>query len=342
MFVNGKNPEPPDSSIIVDEAIDRQIVVDVNASGIIPKLYTAARKQACEMPLIFVAGQILDKVIFSKEQVVLVTGYPIPYPFGSNPYEVHSDGPVGVASLARLLSVEFQIRTVIVTDSGLGRVIESCLSASFTRRRNNANMLPRVIEMPFDTDITNECEDIFRKHQPGAIIASEKPSRNLMGEYHAAYGDGLTPFVARADTMFDIATERKIATIAVGDLGNEIGMGNIRETVEDVLDYGGMCRCPCKGGIASSTKASALVLGSMSDWGVYGIIAHLALSKHDSSFIPDETEVRSIMDAFAKATGLQNSSELMTDGIPIDCTLACLKVLRQIVRAALSGKAGSF
>ena len=50
-----------------------------------------------------------------------------------------------------------------------------------------------------------------------------------------------------------------VPSIAIGDLGNEIGMGTIAEHIKKYVPFTaeGECQCGCGGGILSATKLPA-------------------------------------------------------------------------------------
>ena len=79
----------------------------------------------------------------------------------------------------------------------------------------------------------------------------------------------ITPHTARVDYLF----ESGIPSVAIGDGGNEIGMGNLVEVIPTVE------RLPKNPAVA---KVDRLVIASVSNWGGYGLVA--ALSR-----LPEET-----------------------------------------------------
>ncbi len=184
------------------------------------------------------------------------------------------------------------------------------------------------------TEINTKCVELLTKYNPSAIISSEKPSRNYKGEFHSAFGQNMTAYVSKCDVLFDIALKKQISRIAIGDLGNEVGMGNIQNVVREVLPSGKMCKCPCEGGAASHTTTDALVLATMCDWGAYGLMAYLALARNDLTLIPEIDEVKTVLNGFAITSGLQNWTQLMTDDISLECTKSCLDILKHIVNSA--------
>ena len=71
---------------------------------------------------------------------------------------------------------------------------------------------------------------------------------------------------APTDVLFQIAPEYSIATVGVGDGGNEIGMGNVADVIEKDLSL-----VPCV------VKVDHLVIASVSNWGAYGLAAYLSI-----------------------------------------------------------------
>src|SRR2546428_3226119 len=203
-----------DSSKMVQvcNAIDQQIVVDAHVQGIVPAIYAVARKKNKD-PLVLSGGRIIDEAVARGGPVLLLTGFPVPYPFAKRQNEVHSDGPVGVASLARVLTGQMGLETVVITDEGLGHISEACLKAAFS---GSVPQRTSVLELPKNVDLKDRCTQILHDRKPTVLISSEKPSRSAKGEFHAIAGGRLTPFVSRSDVLFDIAPGMGIRTGQVG------------------------------------------------------------------------------------------------------------------------------
>ncbi|WP_194714018.1 glutamate cyclase domain-containing protein [Noviherbaspirillum soli] len=71
-------------------------------------------------------------------------------------------------------------------------------------------------------------EYILDRHQPDAVVHTEVPGRNKDGKYLNMRGIQISDFNAALDEIADLANARRINTIAVGDGGNEAGMGQIK------------------------------------------------------------------------------------------------------------------
>ena len=74
-----------------------------------------------------------------------------------------------------------------------------------------------------------------------------------------------------------------VLNIAIGDLGNEIGMGAIADHIKKYIPFTapGECACGCGGGILAASRADHVITATCSDWGCYGLIAALAYLKRD-------------------------------------------------------------
>ena len=67
--------------------------------------------------------------------------------------------------------------------------------------------------------------------------------------------------------IFSARNSGKIATIGIGDGGNEIGMGKVRQRVIDHIDHGP--------NIASSVATDHLITAGVSNWGGSALAAAL-------------------------------------------------------------------
>jgi hypothetical protein len=128
-----------------------------------------------------------------------------------------------------------------------------------------------------------QAEEILSKMLPTAVIAIEAPGANECGEYHNAVGVNITELEAKTDVLFQKLKDRGVLNIAIGDLGNEIGMGTIGEHIKKYVPYTAenQCKCSCQGGILAATKADNIITATVSDWGCYGLMAALAYLKKD-------------------------------------------------------------
>ena len=81
--------------------------------------------------------------------------------------------------------------------------------------------------------------DVLDTYQPKAVVFIEKTGPNARGVHHSIMGSAKDPNeTGHAFYLADLARERGIVTIGVGDGGNEIGNGMIYEAVRRIQPYG--------------------------------------------------------------------------------------------------------
>lgn len=69
---------------------------------------------------------------------------------------------------------------------------------------------------------------ILDRHQPDTVVHTEVPGRNKNGKYLNMRGIQISHFNAELDSIADLSNALGLDTIAVGDGGNEAGMGQIK------------------------------------------------------------------------------------------------------------------
>ena len=140
---------------------------------------------------------------------------------------------------------------------------------------------------------------LFDEFKPKAVVAIEKLSKNVKGVYHNGFGIDVSAVQAKVDHLFDIAGERGIPTIGVGDGGNEIGTACIADTVRKIVPTGAKCGCPCGAGTAAATPADYCVFGSKSNYGGFAIEACLAAGLDRPEVLHSEVVGRRVHEAGA-------------------------------------------
>ena len=109
----------------------------------------------------------------------------------------------------------------------------------------------------------------------------------------------MTALQARSDVLWEKLRADGVPNIAIGDLGNEIGMGTIH--TQKICAYtGGECQCGCGGGILSATRTDNIITATCSDWGCYGLMAALAYLKKDMEILHHEDMESEVMRVAAR------------------------------------------
>jgi hypothetical protein len=334
---------------IIGEYADRIVNVemlehDYARRGRTHLLYEAARaKQGA--PLTYLAAKGLMENVKKGDYVVLLSGA------GISPWLEwgETDGPTGIASLARALSLGLGANPVYVgNEKELGPVIAAGVAAGVTvldreaievyKRKNTALSVPFPLGEKGAREKALEIMDGFN---PSAVIGVEKHAPNPVGVWHSAAGQAISgdtqPHVHH---IVDEAKKRGVFTVGIGDGGNEIGYGLIREEANEIYRraYGKTCQCGCGGGEATSTSTDVLISAAVSNWGAYGVSAVLAYMLEDPMVLQDADTERRMVEAMAAkgavAAGLGASLPIV-DGTSAAVQQAIVTILQEIVNNGL-------
>ena len=99
------------------------------------------------------------------------------------------------------------------------------------------------------------------------LISVETVGRAKDGKYYSMSGIEVETY--KFDEIFLEAKELGIPTIGIGDGGNEIGMGKIRQLIEKYIPLGEK--------IATVVETDELIVSAVSNWGAYGLVAQASL-----------------------------------------------------------------
>ncbi|HEY2991190.1 MAG TPA: DUF4392 domain-containing protein [Methylomirabilota bacterium] len=203
-----------------------------------------------------------------------------------------TDGPPGAAVLGRALR-QLGARVRYTTDAATLPTLAAALKA-----------LGEPADAFAYPDGAQAAREVLARERPTHLVSIERPGRGRGGDYLNMRGVSVAGWNRPLDEMFLLARSRTVrtgvseprpfstertrvseprpsqtrppsvragqaplATIAIGDGGNEIGMGNVR----GVLTRQGTLMAR----IASVVRVDHLVVAGVSNWGAYGIVAQL-------------------------------------------------------------------
>jgi hypothetical protein len=331
---------------IIAENIDRLITVDFHARGIVEPVYREARRKQGE-PLAYLAARRLSEACGRKVPVpsedprdrpvvIVATGFMIR---GAGMPE--TDGVTGAALLARGLFLAFGAVPVIVTEEAAMGVLGAACGAAGLKPVSGIGVacgLPgSVAVLPFPVDpasARHEAARIADEARPAAMISIERPGMNSAGVHHNSFGASVSDITARIDELFLEIAKRRILTVAIGDLGNELGMGEVAEVVEAVTPFGQTCHCPCGHGIACPIPADVTVVGAVSDDVAYGMLACLAHIQRVPTVLPEPEIARAVLAAAVDAgavDGVTGKCVMSIDVLGIEVHMALLSLLRAVL-----------
>lgn len=254
--------------------------------------------------------ELIQKIPSKNKQILIATGFPI-----SRKLKPETDGPLGAMALAKVFDL-LGYSVDVVTDKLYMPVIESLLSLL----RLRVKMIHIV--SPKDTPQGMKLDPLLETSSIDLAIAVEVPSPNIAGVYHNMHGFDITPIAGNFGLLFNTLSKSNVMTIGIGDGGNEIGMGKIRNLLykQDAVPFGSVCRCPCKKGILSAVETDYLLSAATSNLGAYALCAILA-AKFNLDFFPtpeyEEKMLRVAIESGA-IDGITEKPELKVDGIPCE------------------------
>lgn len=327
----------------IDERLDRLVNLDIGGRGV-ENLYAASRaRQGAAL-----SGAAADALlaIGNGDTVVLTTGSVsrawISPTIGEN------DGPAGLAAVARALVLGRRASCVVLMEATLIPAAAGLLTASGlavlpleqARVASRDGSLAVVTLLPFTTETAaapDAATRLLDDLRPTLLFSTERVGRNADGVYCSMRGLDFGMDRARIDFVFDEAIRRRTPTVAVGDGGNEIGMGVVSDAVRRHVRFGD--RRPDGGhGIGATTGADVLVTAAVSNWGCYAIAAAMAARLKDRRLLHTPAMEANLL-ARGVDLGLINSVDGVidanVDGIPLSTHLAVSEMITAVVAPAL-------
>ena len=253
----------------------------------------------------------LDAVCRSLQgasRVLLITGFPVLHAGGA----AETDGPAGIAALAYALH-RMGIDTHIVTDENCRKVVDvACQDA-----------VPGILVHAIPAEGGAEaCRKLLRDLQPSHVIALERPGMAADGHYYNFRGKTIDHLLGDTHTLF---TEADAVKIAVGDGGNELGLGLMAEPVSRSEPRGAQ--------VCAREPADHTLVAGVSNWWGWGLAAALGLYAEQDLLPSDADELRRaklMMDAGA-VDGVLGTPVMMVDGLTMEQNLEILHKIRKIV-----------
>lgn len=337
-------PTPADAAEATSRCIDKLVNLDVNGRGAIDPLYAAVLDRYGQdgTALSALAARLLVERVGRGDSVLFLTGFPeLPWFDRGLP---ETDGPVGTAVLARALIRGLGAVPVIPIEAHFAGVVRAALlGAGLQAVEGDATTLPRMhpgdpVVLLHVTDPDVDVQAAFEGLRPAAVIAIERPGANDKGTYHHMSGRNIDHCLDPLETFFTLADERGLLTLAIGDGGNEVGMGGVADTVRRSVAHGSDCGCGCGGGIAASSTAELIVSATVANWGATAVAAALAMRLGDRRLLPAPgLELRSL-DHCAAAGGVDGAhagSLPSADGVPRDVYANVLGVISHLTDKAM-------
>lgn len=333
----------------IGEAVDRLVTVPMSNWTILKGLpltdvYHAAREKAGGEPLTMLAAQKIREAVEPGETVLILSGFLI-----ANWVKPETDGPVGAAALARSIDVGLGGVPVMLCEELCKNVMEkTCQAAGLIvcdsmeeARAGGRNRKTIVMDFPLEhEEAKKEAIRILDELKPKAVISVERGGWNEKKEYHSGMGYNVSANTAKLDYLFLEAQNRGIFTLGIGDLGNELGMGFIKEEIKRSIPNAEKCLCPCDGGIACDVSADIGIMCNISNWGAYGVSACLAALCGEVEVLHSPEVERFMIRECVRAGAIDSASGMhrsYVDGEPEEINAMIIRLLHRILEHRVSG-----
>jgi len=286
-------------------AIERLVARDVGRGSELLSRYTAGSLRRA-------ATSLLDSPAL---HVGIITGFFVP---GADPPAAETDGPIGAVQIAAaLVALGGSVR--ILTDESCAPFLEAAIDAA-------------GLAVALDAAPAGDRYDGWAAtYQPDLthMVAIERvgqdwsggPPRNMRGENVEAW----TAPLHRAYTA------GRWTRLAIGDGGNELGMGSLpHDAVAEIVANGALIHC----GVA----ADALIVAGTSNWGAAGLVAALAVSHRDLDVghLLDPAWTKDILEAIVRdagaVDGVLREAAPTVDGLSWESYVDVLVELDKLVR----------
>ena len=210
------------------------MVSNARPSETIRRIEAIARRDPGGRGLVALAptNDLLDaaRSLLAGQRTIIVTGFVI-----RSALVGETDGPPGALALADALR-RLGHEVVLVSD----RFSERLLGAGAA-----------LFGPPFPTTLLDRAQNeaerallaLLANFAPTHVIAVERPGSAGDGHRYSMRGELLDDLAPAAERLLDPGFPRPYATIAIGDGGNELGLGALRDVLKDRIANGELIFC---------------------------------------------------------------------------------------------------
>jgi len=237
-----------------------------------------------------------EKIFNCRGTILIGTGFPVDDTF-------ETDGPVGAIAMYDTFK-HLGARPIIVCGNPLASVI-------------NDDYEVYEISVGDLSKGKQEAVEALAKLKPELVISIERPGLSAGGFYANMRGENISKRCACFDYFI---TEAECPTIAIGDGGNEIGMGNVLEALQALSIT------------ASVTTCDELLVADVSNWAAHGLIAWLSYwSEKDLLSKVDTLEILKYISARGSVDGVTRLNTLTEDSLESGAGQQVIDELRRII-----------
>ena len=269
---------------IVQQIEDLMVARDLRGMKSIQKVLPAGYYQRAAELLLNCRGTVL-----------IGTGFPVDDTF-------ETDGPVGAIALYNTLEF-LGAKPIIVC----GDPLSSKISKDYNTYEISVGDRSKGRE---------EALEGLAKLKPEIVLSIERPGLTKTGIYANMRGEDISPRCACFDYFL---IEADCPTIAIGDGGNEIGMGNVTEALANLSIT------------PSTTGCDELLVADVSNWAAHGLIALLGYWQHEDLLSKIDTlEILKYISERGSVDGVTRQNTLTEDSLASEAGQELIDQLREI------------
>ena len=269
---------------IVQQIEDLMVARDLRGMKSIQKVLPAGYYQRAAELLLNCRGTVL-----------IGTGFPVDDTF-------ETDGPVGAIALYNTLEF-LGAKPIIVC----GDPLSSKISKDYNTYEISVGDRSKGRE---------EALEGLAKLKPEIVLSIERPGLTKTGIYANMRGEDISPRCACFDYFL---IEADCPTIAIGDGGNEIGMGNVTEALANLSIT------------PSTTECDELLVADVSNWAAHGLIALLGYWQHEDLLSKIDTlEILKYISERGSVDGVTRQNTLTEDSLASEAGQELIDQLREI------------
>lgn len=204
-------------------------------------------KALCELETgyCYRAAKLLNQ---ATNTVLITTGFPVKDRF-------ETDGPVGAIALYKILEY-IGLSPIFICAPPLYNIFDSVFETC-------------EFAIKPDKESKEKAQEVLSFYNPSLLISIERAGVTQDGKYYNMAKKDISKNTAKIDYIFNFAS---CPSIGFGDGGNEIGMGNVQNALKELNIF------------PSITKVTELVIATISNWGVYGVIRSLSILRKEDLF----------------------------------------------------------
>lgn len=314
--------------------------LDPRGYGVCRILEDASKHQ--ENPGLFAAARRMGEVLKKDSVLFIFTGFVL-----ESHEAAETDGLIGSVLLAKAVIDCFGAKPVLICPKECVKAVRHCgRKLGYHVYRDLSKLQKRELSMgvaAFTKDWKKaeaQAKEIRNQLMPALMIAIEAAGANEKKIYHNAAGHDVTALEAKSEVLWELLQAEGVPSISIGDLGNELGMGTLKDQILRYVPRTGQgeCTCGCGAGILAGTHADQVITGTCSDWGSYALIAAMAYLFNKPQILPDRVLYEEVLKEGVRSKLIDMTGSLLPgiDGFCLKLNAAVIELMGECINHGLA------